>query len=63
MKAVVFTAPGEPVEVTDVDLDPPGPGEVEVRITAAGVCHSDLHVRRGEWPVPPRWSWDTKAPG
>ena len=52
MRAVVFTAPGEPVEVTEVDLDPPGPGEVKVEITAAGVCHSDLHVRRGEWPVP-----------
>ena len=52
MRAVVFTNPAEPVRVTDVDLDPPGPGEVRVRIAAAGVCHSDLHVRRGDWPVP-----------
>ncbi len=52
MRAVVFTNPGEPVRVREVDLDPPGPGEVSVDITAAGVCHSDLHVRRGDWAVP-----------
>ena len=54
MRAVVFTAPDAPVAVTDVELAPPGPGEVRVKIAAAGVCHSDLHVRRGEWqpPVP-----------
>ncbi|HEX6933937.1 MAG TPA: Zn-dependent alcohol dehydrogenase [Streptosporangiaceae bacterium] len=52
MRAVVFTSPREPVRVRDVDLDPPGPGEVAVAITAAGVCHSDLHVRRGDWAVP-----------
>lgn len=52
MRAVVFSSPGEPVEVVDVDLAPPGPGEVRVTIAAAGVCHSDLHVRRGEWQPP-----------
>jgi S-(hydroxymethyl)glutathione dehydrogenase / alcohol dehydrogenase len=54
VRAVVFTSPDDPIEVTDVDLAPPGPGEVRVRIAAAGVCHSDLHVRRGDWqpPVP-----------
>jgi S-(hydroxymethyl)glutathione dehydrogenase/alcohol dehydrogenase len=36
----------------DVDLDPPGAGEVRVRVEAAGVCHSDLHVRNVEWDVP-----------
>ena len=35
--------------VTDVSLAPPGPDEVEVAIAAAGVCHSDLHMVRGEW--------------
>ena len=49
MKAVVFRGPGLDVEVTDVDLAPPRAGEVLVRIAAAGVCHSDLHVVRGEW--------------
>ncbi len=52
MRAVVFTSPAKPVEVADVDLDPPGPGEVRVKIAAAGVCHSDLHVRRGDWQPP-----------
>jgi len=51
MKAVVFTSADVPVEVCDVDLAAPEPGEVKVAIAAAGVCHSDLHVRRGEWQV------------
>src|SRR5258707_15326367 len=53
VRAVVFTSPSEPVLVREVDLDPPGPGEVSVAIAAAGVCHSDLHVRRGDWRGPP----------
>lgn len=50
MKAVVFD--GTQIEYTDVQLASPGPGEVLVDIAAAGVCHSDLHVVRGEWSVP-----------
>jgi len=38
-----------PVRIETLELDPPGPGEVRVRMAAAGVCHSDLHVRDGEW--------------
>jgi S-(hydroxymethyl)glutathione dehydrogenase/alcohol dehydrogenase len=38
--------------IGDVALDPPAAGEVRVRMTASGVCHSDLHVRDGEWPRP-----------
>lgn len=49
MKAVVFRDPHSPIEFTEVDLAPPRAGEVRVRIAAAGVCHSDLHVKRGEW--------------
>ncbi|CAM5404734.1 Zn-dependent alcohol dehydrogenase [Leifsonia shinshuensis] len=52
MKAVVFREPSSPIEYTDVELAAPGPGEVRVRIAAAGVCHSDLHVKRGEWDAP-----------
>jgi S-(hydroxymethyl)glutathione dehydrogenase / alcohol dehydrogenase len=51
VRAVVFRDPATPVEVTDVELDPPKEGEVRVRIAAAGVCHSDLHVRKGDWNV------------
>jgi S-(hydroxymethyl)glutathione dehydrogenase/alcohol dehydrogenase len=50
VRAVVFTDPGVPVEVLDVDLAAPSAGEVKVRIAAAGVCHSDLHIWRGDWP-------------
>jgi len=50
MKAVTFD--GTNVSVTDVDLAEPRVGEVRVRVTAAGVCHSDLHVIRREWDVP-----------
>lgn len=52
MKAVVFRDPATAIEFADVDLDGPKAGEVRVRIAAAGVCHSDLHVKRGEWDAP-----------
>jgi S-(hydroxymethyl)glutathione dehydrogenase/alcohol dehydrogenase len=52
IRAAVFGGPGQPVRVTEVELAPPGPGEVEVAIAAAGVCHSDLHLVRGEWQHP-----------
>ena len=51
MRAVVFARPGTAPSVVDVDLAPPGSGEVLVDIAAAGVCHSDLHVVRGDWPL------------
>ncbi|OGN87913.1 MAG: hypothetical protein A2X23_12615 [Chloroflexi bacterium GWC2_73_18] len=47
--AAVFRAPRRPLELEALDLDPPGPGEVAVRMVASGVCHSDLHVVDGEW--------------
>jgi S-(hydroxymethyl)glutathione dehydrogenase/alcohol dehydrogenase len=50
VKATVFD--GVSVEIADILLAPPGPGEVLVDIAAAGVCHSDLHVMRREWKVP-----------
>ena len=31
-----------PLKIEEVDLDPPGPGEVLVKVMAAGLCHSDL---------------------
>ncbi len=52
MRAVVFRAPGEPTAIEEVVLRAPGPGEVRVRMAASGVCHSDLHVRDGEWQRP-----------
>ncbi len=49
IRAAVLDRPGVPVRIEALELDPPGPGEVRVRMAAAGVCHSDLHVRDGEW--------------
>lgn len=47
--AAVLERPGEPLRIEELSLDPPGPGEVRVRMLASGVCHSDLHVVDGEW--------------
>jgi S-(hydroxymethyl)glutathione dehydrogenase / alcohol dehydrogenase len=52
MRAVVLNQPGEPVHVEDLVLEEPHAGEVRVRITASGVCHSDLHVRDADWVRP-----------
>jgi alcohol dehydrogenase len=41
-----------PLKVQQVELDPPGPGEVLVRVAAAGLCHSDLSVIDGNRPRP-----------
>ena len=41
----------EPLSVERAELDAPGPGEVLVEVKAAGVCHSDLHPARGDWPA------------
>jgi S-(hydroxymethyl)glutathione dehydrogenase / alcohol dehydrogenase len=49
IRAAVLDRPGVPTRIEMLDLDPPGDGEVRVRMVAAGVCHSDLHVRDGEW--------------
>ncbi len=44
--------PGVPSAVEELTLDPPAAGEIRVRMLASGVCHSDLHVRDGEWQRP-----------
>lgn len=41
-----------PLEIAEVELDPPGPGEVLLRMRAAGLCHSDLSVIDGNRPRP-----------
>ncbi|MEM7041387.1 MAG: alcohol dehydrogenase catalytic domain-containing protein [Pseudomonadota bacterium] len=42
----------QPVRIEEVDLAPPGPGEVLVKVAVAGVCHSDLSVVNGNRPRP-----------
>jgi S-(hydroxymethyl)glutathione dehydrogenase/alcohol dehydrogenase len=52
VRAAVLDAVGEPVAIREVELGDPQTGEVRVRMLAAGVCHSDLHVRDAEWDRP-----------
>jgi NDMA-dependent alcohol dehydrogenase len=49
MKAAVCYGFGQPLLVEEVHLDPPRAGEVKVRLAATGICHSDVHLIRGEW--------------
>jgi Zn-dependent alcohol dehydrogenase len=50
--AAVLRAFGEPLAVEPVELREPGPGEVLVRMHAAGVCHSDVGQADGDWAYP-----------
>ncbi|GFZ79208.1 alcohol dehydrogenase [Elstera cyanobacteriorum] len=45
-------ADSQPLRIEPITLDPPGPGEVLLRIRAAGLCHSDLSVINGDRPRP-----------
>ncbi|MFV0306432.1 MAG: NDMA-dependent alcohol dehydrogenase [Desertimonas sp.] len=51
-KAAIVTAPGNDWEIAEVDLGDPVHGEVQVRLAASGLCHSDEHVLTGASPVP-----------
>lgn len=52
IRGAVFRGPRRPLVPEELRLDPPGPGEVRVRMVASGVCHSDLHVVDGDWTRP-----------
>jgi alcohol dehydrogenase len=52
MGAATPYAQSKPLSIEEVTLDPPGPGEVLVKIAAAGLCHSDLSVIDGNRPRP-----------
>ncbi|MFN8099006.1 MAG: S-(hydroxymethyl)mycothiol dehydrogenase [Dermatophilaceae bacterium] len=47
VKGVIARAQGAPVELVDVVVPDPGPGEAVVKVQACGVCHTDLHYREG----------------
>lgn len=52
MKAAILEAAATDLVVTDIDYQGPRSGEVLVRISASGVCHSDLHVVHGTQTTP-----------
>jgi S-(hydroxymethyl)glutathione dehydrogenase/alcohol dehydrogenase len=51
-RAGLFWGVGRPLEVAEIDLDEPGPGDVVVRLAAVGICGTDLHNVRGDWQRP-----------
>ena len=51
MRAVRMTAVRGPLELANVEAREPGPGELLVRVRAAGICHSDAHYRAGLSPM------------
>ncbi len=53
MKAAVCYEFGKPLVIEEVSLDPPGKGEVKIRLAAVAICHSDIHSIKGEHGRPP----------
>jgi D-arabinose 1-dehydrogenase-like Zn-dependent alcohol dehydrogenase len=49
MKVARLPGPRKPFAIVDANTPEPGPGDVVVKISASGVCHSDLHIARGEF--------------
>ena len=52
-RAAVMWEAGKPWDIVELELDPPKAGEVLVKFTASGLCHSDDHARTGD--LPPRY--------
>ncbi len=48
-RAVVVREARAPAAVEEIVVDPPGPGEVRLRVLATGVCHTDLHAKLGNF--------------
>jgi len=54
MKAAVVREFGQPLVIEEVAVPQVGPGQILVKVAAAGVCHTDLHAADGDWPVKPK---------
>ena len=53
MKAAVVPELGGKLEIRELAVPEPGPGQVLVKMEASGVCHTDIHAAYGDWPVKP----------
>lgn len=53
MKAAVVPKLGAKLEIQELTVPEPGPGQVLVKIAASGLCHTDIHAAYGDWPVKP----------
>jgi propanol-preferring alcohol dehydrogenase len=51
MKAAVAREYGQPLRIEEVPVPQIGPDQILVHIAASGVCHTDLHAVKGDWPV------------
>ena len=56
-------AESKPLEIASLELKPPGPGEILVKMAAAGLCHSDLSVINGDRPRPTPMALGHEAAG
>lgn len=53
MRAAVVDKFRQPLQIREIPVPSPGPGQALVKIIATGVCHTDLHAADGDWPVKP----------
>ena len=53
MRAAVVNSFSEPLALEDRPVPEPGSGQIRVRIETSGICHTDIHAARGDWPVKP----------
>ncbi|WP_045390856.1 alcohol dehydrogenase AdhP [Falsirhodobacter sp. alg1] len=54
MKAAVVREFGQPLVIEEANIPEIAPGTILVKVEACGVCHTDLHAMRGDWPVKPK---------
>lgn len=54
MLAAVVRDFAGPIRVEEVDIPEPGEGQVRVKIETSGLCHTDIHAAKGDWPVKPK---------
>ena len=52
MRAAVLTEINQPLQILDLEQEPPKAKEVRVKVKATGVCMSDWHIMNGDWPLP-----------
>jgi propanol-preferring alcohol dehydrogenase len=53
MKAAFVEEFGKPLVIKETPIPEPGEGQIQVKIQACGVCHTDLHAAEGDWPFKP----------
>ena len=51
MRAAVLSNFGVPLQLAELPVPEPGPGELLIQVRACGVCHSDLHLAEGDWDL------------